>query len=69
VLVEQIRRDGEFSLVRPDGASRRVRWQHWKIQEPEYVHGWTVLEQCRSNCRGQVEWPAFFWLLFFCCWL
>jgi len=26
--------DGEFSPVRPDGASGRVRWQHWKIQAP-----------------------------------
>jgi len=34
--------------VRPDGASGRVRWQHWKIQEPE----------------GQAMRGGFFWLLF-----
>jgi len=27
--------DGEFSPVRPDGASGRVRWQRWEFQVPE----------------------------------
>jgi len=44
--------DGEFSLVRLDGASRRVRWQHWKIQAP------------RMLFSGQVMRGGFFWLLF-----
>ncbi len=34
VLVEQNNSEWSVSLVRPDGASRRVRWQHWKIQAP-----------------------------------
>ena len=44
-------RDGEFSLVRPDGASRRARRQYQIIQEP----------------AGQTMWAAFsgyaLWLL------
>ena len=40
--------DGEISLVRPDGASRRVRWQQSEIQVP----------------AGQTLWGGLFWLLF-----
>jgi len=40
--------DGEFSLVRPDGASRRARRQYAQIQEPV----------------GQTVWSGLFWLLF-----
>ncbi len=29
--------DGEFSLVRPDGASGRARWQQWTIQAPRML--------------------------------
>ena len=41
--------DGEFSLARRDSASRRARWQQLIIQAPEYVHGWTVLGQCKEQ--------------------
>jgi len=43
--------DGEFSLVRPDGASRRARRQYAQIQEPV----------------GQTMWSGLFWLLFLGC--
>jgi len=40
--------DGEISLVRPDGASRRGRWQQFEVQAP----------------AGQTIWGGLFWLLF-----
>jgi len=40
--------DGEFSFVRPDGASKRARWQYRRIQVP----------------AGQTNKGGLFWLLF-----